>query len=63
VTLLNANLGVDIADGDVRLELWGQNLTNRIYANAAFLAPLQGTTENAYMAPPRTFGLRTKFRY
>ncbi|WP_293876112.1 MULTISPECIES: TonB-dependent receptor [unclassified Sphingomonas] len=63
VTLLNANLGVDIADGGVRLELWGQNLTNRIYANAAFLAPLQGTTENAYMAPPRTFGLRTKFRY
>ena len=60
VTLVNLDLGFKTADGRWQIEGWVQNLTNRIYANTAFLVPLQGTTENVYLAPPRTFGARLR---
>jgi iron complex outermembrane receptor protein len=57
VGLLNANLGVKI-NRRITVEGWVQNLTNKTYASQVFETPLQTGTENAYMAPPRTFGAR-----
>ena len=57
VGLINANLGVKIAHR-YTLEGWVQNLTNKIYQSQVFETPLQTGTQNAYMAPPRTFGVR-----
>ena len=57
VSLVNANLGVRLNSG-VTAELWAQNLFNEIYPSQLFATPLQSGDENAYMAPPRTFGLR-----
>jgi iron complex outermembrane receptor protein len=57
VGLLNANLGVKF-DHRFTIEGWVQNLTNKTYATQVFETPLQTGTQNAYMAPPRTFGVR-----
>ena len=57
VGLVNANLGVKI-EHRYTIEAWVQNLTNKTYASQVFETPLQTGTQNAYMAPPRTFGVR-----
>jgi iron complex outermembrane recepter protein len=59
VGLLNLNLGLRI-DHRYSIEGWVQNVTNKIYATQVFETPLQTGTENAYMAPPRTFGVRMR---
>ena len=57
VQLVNANLGVRLNSG-VLAELWAQNLFNETYVSQLFATPLQTGDQNAYMAPPRTFGVR-----
>lgn len=57
VNLVHANLGIRLNSG-VTAEAWVQNLFNEIYPSQLFNTPLQTGDQNAYIAPPRTFGLR-----
>ncbi|TPE60608.1 TonB-dependent receptor [Sandaracinobacter neustonicus] len=57
VGVVNGNLGVRLNSG-VTAEIWAQNLLNEIYPSQLFATPLQSGDQNAYLAPPRTFGLR-----
>ena len=57
VNLVHANLGVRLNSG-VTAEVWVQNIFNEIYPTQLFNTPLQTGDQNAYMAPPRTFGVR-----
>ncbi|OWK29882.1 TonB-dependent receptor [Sphingomonas mucosissima] len=62
VGLIDANLGFKTADG-LSVEVWGQNLTNKIYPTQLFNTPLQTGDQNAYLAPPRTYGVRLRARF
>lgn len=57
VSLINANLGIKLNSG-VTAEVWAQNLFNEVYPSQLFATPLQTGDQNAYLAPPRTFGVR-----
>ncbi len=57
VGLVNANLGLRLNSG-VTAEAWVQNLFNETYPSQLFETPLQSGDQNAYLAPPRTFGVR-----
>ena len=57
VNLVNGNVGVRLNSG-VTAEIWAQNIFNEIYPSQLFATPLQTGDQNAYLAPPRTFGLR-----
>ena len=59
VHVINANLGLKLRSG-LTVEAFGQNLTNEIYPTQAFNTPLQTGDQNAYLAPPRTYGLRVR---
>jgi outer membrane receptor protein involved in Fe transport len=62
VQLVNANLGVRLNSG-VMAELWTQNLFNETFVSQLFATPLQTGDQNAYMAPPRTFGVRFRANF
>ncbi|WP_082515636.1 TonB-dependent receptor [Sphingomonas sp. Leaf412] len=62
VGLLNANLGVKLKSG-LSVEGWAQNLTNEAYASQSFNTPLQTGDQNAYLAPPRTYGIRLRGQF
>ena len=62
VGLVNGNLGVRV-NGSVTAEIWAQNLFNKVYASQLFATPLQTGDQNAYLAPPRTFGLRLRANF
>jgi outer membrane receptor protein involved in Fe transport len=61
--LLNGRLGLGSPDGKWTVEIWGANLTNKVYYQVGFDAPIQYGGIDAFLADPRTFGvtLRTKF--
>jgi iron complex outermembrane receptor protein len=61
--LLNGRLGLGAPDGKWTVEIWGANLTNKVYYQVGFDAPIQYGGIDAFLADPRTFGitLRTKF--
>jgi iron complex outermembrane recepter protein len=61
--LLNARLGVGAPDGKWTVEIWGNNLTDKLFYQVAFDAPFQYDQIDAFLGDPRTFGitLRTKF--
>jgi outer membrane receptor protein involved in Fe transport len=69
-TVMNMRVGVGDAARGWTLEAWAENLTNVTVIQAAFNAPLQGTqtdpssirTYDAFLAPPRTFGLTLRFK-
>ena len=42
-TLVNSRIGVGSANQKWTFELWGQNLTNEVYSQVVFNAPLQGS--------------------
>lgn len=56
-SLVNANFGIKSERGGWQVEAWVQNLFDKTYSTFAFNTPLQTGDENAYLAPPRTFGL------
>ena len=60
-SLINARLGVRALDGLVDIQVWGRNLTNKIY----YLSLSAGTTGavTGTLGDPRTYGVtvRTKF--
>jgi outer membrane receptor protein involved in Fe transport len=61
--LLNARLGVGAPDGKWTVEIWGNNLADKLFYQVAFDAPFQYDQIDAFLGDPRTFGitLRTKF--
>lgn len=69
-TVLNGRLGVGDPRQGWTIEAWAQNLTNVTIMQLAINAPLQGTetdpasirTYDAFLAPPRTFGVTVRFR-
>ena len=60
VGVLNANLGFRLPNSGLSFEIWGQNLTNEAYPTLTFNTPLQTGDENAYLAAPRTYGVRLR---
>ena len=62
VGLVDASIGVKSSDG-LSFEVFGQNLTNEIYPTQLFNTPLQTGDQNAYLAPPRTYGVRMRARF
>lgn len=69
--LLNARIGFGAADETWAVEAWAQNLTDEEYYQVAFDATLQGSsagavptsTINAFLGPPRTYGLTARFKF
>ncbi len=61
--LLNARLGIGAPDGKWTVEIWGNNLADKLFYQVAFDAPFQYDQIDAFLGDPRTFGvtLRTKF--
>jgi iron complex outermembrane receptor protein len=61
--LLNARLGLGSPDGKWTVEIWGNNLANKLFYQVAFDAPFQYNQLDAFLGDPRTFGItaRTKF--
>jgi iron complex outermembrane recepter protein len=61
--LVNARLGLGSPDGKWTVEIWGNNLANKLYYQVAFDAPFQYQQLDAFLGDPRTFGItaRTKF--
>lgn len=62
VNMINANLGLKLKSG-LSFEGWAQNLTNEIYPSQSFNTPLQTGDQNAYLAPPRTYGIRLRAQF
>jgi len=61
--LLNARLGLGSRDGKWTVEIWGNNLADKLFYQVAFDAPFQYNQLDAFLGDPRTFGItaRTKF--
>ncbi|MEO6517618.1 MAG: TonB-dependent receptor [Pseudoxanthomonas sp.] len=62
-TLVNARVAVGAKSKRWMLELWGQNLTNKTYAQVGFDAPLQDNSWNAFLGAPRTYGMTLRMQY
>ena len=62
IGLVDANLGLKFTNG-LSAEIWGQNLTDEIYPTQLFNTPLQTGDQNAYMAQPRSYGVRVRARF
>ncbi|MEW4467853.1 TonB-dependent receptor [Parasphingorhabdus sp. JC815] len=57
VGIMNGNIGIKSVDSGWQLEGWIQNMFNKTYTNLSFNTPIQAGDENAYLAPPRTYGI------
>jgi iron complex outermembrane recepter protein len=70
-TLVNARIGFGAEDERWMVEAWAQNLTDEEYYQVAFDATLQGSsagpaptsTIDAFLGPPRTYGLTARFKF
>ena len=62
-TVVNARLGVGNQDQTWMLELWAQNLTDEEYIQVGFDAPLQSGSWNAFLGPPRTYGVTLRMAF
>lgn len=59
--MLNGRVGLSFENLPFDVEFWGRNLTNKLYQQVAFDAPLQGADAfNAFLGAPRTYGLTLK---
>jgi iron complex outermembrane receptor protein len=61
--LLSARLSLQIEHPNLEIALWGRNLTDKVYFNAAFDNFATAGTINQYIAEPRTYGLQGTFRF
>ncbi len=59
VTLVNANLGLDLENG-FSVTAFVRNATDERYVGTHFETPLQTGDQNAYVQPPRTFGIELR---
>jgi outer membrane receptor protein involved in Fe transport len=62
-TVANARIGFGRRDKRWMVELWGNNITDTEYMQVAFDAPLQAGAWNAFLAPPRTYGVTLRLSY
>ena len=62
-TVANARIGFGRRDRRWMVELWGNNITDTEYMQVAFDAPLQAGAWNAFLAPPRTYGVTVRLSY
>ncbi|PNP97982.1 hypothetical protein A8G00_21200 [Sphingobium sp. SA916] len=60
-TLVNALIGWTSSDGNLGVELWGRNLTDRTYY--AIRVPIAGFGQTQVASPPRTYGVRLKAKF
>lgn len=66
--LLNANVKYEFDGGRQYISIYGQNLTNKLYATsvedvARYLGPLDGAPLYTHYGPPRTYGVRYGFSF
>jgi iron complex outermembrane recepter protein len=77
--LFNARVGIRGPDEVWSIELWGQNIFDKDYAQVAFNSPFQAGTTSApfvdpqypggrqifsqFLAEPRTYGITGRFRF
>jgi iron complex outermembrane recepter protein len=61
--LLNGRLGIGSQDGKWAVEVWGSNITNKLYYQVAFDAPFQPNQIDAFLADPRTFGVTARVKF
>jgi outer membrane receptor protein involved in Fe transport len=63
VGLLNGNIGLKSTHLGIQVEGWILNALNKTYVSQAFNTPLQTGDENAYLAPPRTYGITVRGKF
>lgn len=66
--LFNANIKFSFDSERQSISIYGQNLTNKLYATsiedvARYLGPLDGAPLYTHYGPPRTYGVRYGFRF
>jgi iron complex outermembrane receptor protein len=66
--LLNANIKYAFDNGRQYISIYGQNLTNTVYATsvedvACCIGPVNGSPLYAHFGEPRTYGIRYGFKY
>jgi Outer membrane receptor proteins, mostly Fe transport len=61
--LLSGRLALELNDPEITIALWGKNLTDKVYFNAAFDNYATAGTINQYIAEPRTYGVEVSFRF
>lgn len=66
--LFNANIKFSFDNERQSISIYGQNLTNKLYATsiedvARYLGPLDGAPLYTHYGPPRTYGVRYGFRF
>jgi outer membrane receptor protein involved in Fe transport len=61
--LLNARFGLGDADGKWSVDVWGSNLTDKLFYQVAFDAPFQYHQVDAFLGDPRTFGITFRTRF
>jgi iron complex outermembrane receptor protein len=55
--VVNARIGIGKEDRSWSVELWTNNLTNKLYYQSAYDAPFQAGSIDAFLGAPRTFGM------
>ena len=61
--LVNARLVFGRQDKGWSVEFWGQNLTDEVYQQVGFDAPIQPGNWNAFLGAPRTYGMTLRLQY
>lgn len=62
-TVVNARVGIGAPNKSWQVELWAKNLTDADYIQVGFDAPLQADGWNAFLMPPRTYGMTLRLHY
>ena len=62
-SVVNGNIGIAADDRAWEVELWARNLFDEDYRQVVFDAPLQNGSFNAFLADPRTVGIRARFNF
>ena len=61
--LLNARIGIGARDDTWAVEVWSENLADKLYYQVAFDAPFQYNQIDAFLGAPRTFGLTARVKF
>jgi iron complex outermembrane receptor protein len=61
--LVNAQIGLQTADGKIRGEFYVENLTNQYYNITGFAVPEQTGNYAGYPGYPRFYGVRARFGF
>ncbi|MFC3712912.1 TonB-dependent receptor [Sphingoaurantiacus capsulatus] len=62
-TQINASIGFTTKDERWSFDVYGRNLTDKLIVTTTFLSTGTGFPRNALLAPPRTFGVRVRYRF